>query len=144
MYVDNNPTTQNAATNIVGYRSGNNWYDPTGKYVEDPSVLSAYSNGRAIQPILQNPGQKITDAGFDPSKAFTSYIPQVNILPRISFSFPISDVALFFAHYDIYSQRPNTSGAQNIAYASPVTYFYLQPGQIISNPNLKPTLTYGL
>jgi outer membrane receptor protein involved in Fe transport len=150
VYVDQNPASTNAAApNVVGYRSGNNWYDPYGKYVEDPSVLAAnYSNGRPIQPFIRpnttGATPKITDVNFDPSTSFTAYTPQVNIMPRISFSFPISDVALFYAHYDIYAQRPNTSGQSNIAYASPATYYYLQQtaNQIISNPNLKPEKTY--
>jgi len=33
----------------------------------------------------------------------------VNISPRIAFSFPISDEALFFAHYDVLTQRPSGS-----------------------------------
>ena len=36
VYVDDN---NSSAPTVIGYRSGNNWYDPTGKYIEDPSVL---------------------------------------------------------------------------------------------------------
>ncbi len=150
VYVDQNPSgTSGAAPNIVGYRNGNNWYDPTGKAIEDPSILTNYTNGRPIQPYLvKDPATgaiaQITDPKFNPSSSFTSYVPQVNVMPRISFSFPISEVALFYAHYDIYTQRPNTAGFSNIAYASPITYYYLQQtaNQIISNPNLKPEETY--
>ena len=35
------------------------------------------------------------------SNAFEDYTPQINVMPRIAFSFPISDEALFFAHYDV-------------------------------------------
>ncbi len=36
------------------------------------------------------------------SDAFKDYDPQVEIMPRISFSFPISDEALFFLHIMIF------------------------------------------
>ena len=59
-------------------------------------------------------------------------------MPRISFSFPISDEAVFFAHYDILTQRPT---GQNIV--SPIDYLFIQNmgSSAISNPNLKPTKT---
>ena len=141
VYVDDNSSS---SPTIVGYRSGNNWYDPTGKYVEDPSVLKAYSNGRDPQPVIvkDNPASnsyyKITDPNYNPNKAFTDYTPQVNVQPRLSFSFPISTDADFYAHYDIYSQRP-TTGIDATAY----DYYYLNQNsnQIINNANLKPQTT---
>jgi outer membrane receptor protein involved in Fe transport len=60
-------------------------------------------------------------------------------MPRVSFSFPISDVANFYAHYDIYVQRP-TSGINATAY----DYFFLSQNAqgTINNPNLKPQKTF--
>ena len=58
-------------------------------------------------------------------------------MPRIAFSFPISDEASFFAHYDILTKRP-TSG--NIF--DPVDYQYMENrNEIIANSNLKPEKT---
>ena len=37
--------------------------------------------------------------------AFEDYT-QRYFMPRIAFSFPISDEAQFFAHYDVLAQRP--------------------------------------
>jgi outer membrane receptor protein involved in Fe transport len=71
--------------------------------------------------------------------AFEDYKPQVNVMPRIAFSFPISDIALFFAHYDVLTQRP---GGNNII--NPMDYLYLRDiagSRILSNPNLKSTKT---
>ena len=34
------------------------------------------------------------------------YTPETVFMPRIAFSFPISDEAQFFAHYDVLTQRP--------------------------------------
>ena len=44
---------------------------------------------------------------FDPSSSFEDYEPQINVMPRLAFSFPISDEANFFAHYDILVQHLN-------------------------------------
>ena len=72
------------------------------------------------------------------SNAFEDYKPQINIMPRIAFSFPISDEALFFAHYDVLTKRPTTGNRLN-----PIDYFYLQTGNIgtVNNPSLLPEKT---
>jgi len=58
-------------------------------------------------------------------------------MPRLSFSFPISDVALFFAHYDVLSQRPS---GNNI---NPLAYMFIDKygSSVINNPDLKPSKT---
>ena len=136
VYIDDNSSL---APSIIGYRSGNNWYDPTGKLISDPTVLKQYSGGRDPQPALVNPNVKITDNSFDPNQSFTDYTPQVSVQPRLSFNFPISEVADFYAHYDIYSQRPTS----NIV-TTPADYYFLSSNAntIINNPNLKPQQTF--
>jgi hypothetical protein len=142
VYVNDNNAT---APSIIGYRSGNNWYDPTGKFIEDPSVLKQYSNGRDPQPYINKSANgtlvKMTDSSFNPNSAFTDYKPQVNVMPRLQFSFPISDVANFYAHYDIYVQRP-TNGYNT---ATAFDYYQLSaaaPTNTITNSNLKPQKTF--
>ena len=136
---DNNTSTPT----VIGYRNGANWYDPKGNYIEDPSILETYSGGRAPQPLIQTAvkGTTITDTNFNPNLSFTSYTPSVIIMPRLQFSFPISDVADFYAHYDIYSQRPYPS---SLGFATPYTYYTLSQNaqSAIGNPNLKPEQTY--
>ena len=71
--------------------------------------------------------------------------PQTNWMPRISFSFPISDDALFYAHYDILTQRPSTGEVQ----IQPIAYYYIGvtgSAGTINNPALKPekTIDYEL
>lgn len=140
VYVDDN---NSASPNIIGYRNGDNWYDPKGKYIEDPAVLKQYSGGRDPQPYLVKDGlgnvPKITDTSFNPNKSFTDYTPQVTVQPRLSFNFPISDVADFYAHYDIYAQRPTSNN-----FATPEDYYFLQQNAnlIINNSNLKPQKTF--
>jgi outer membrane receptor protein involved in Fe transport len=120
---------------IMGYRSGNTWYNAQGTEVIDPRVLET---AQGIAPYLVNPDQEEIDAS-----AFKDYEPQTNFLPRVSFSFPISDEALFFAHYDILSKRPTYGNRMN-----PVQYLFLSNlGQSsINNPNLLPerTIDYEL
>ena len=141
VYVDDNTSS---SPSIVGYRSGNNWYDATGKFIADPSVLKQYTNGRDPQPALVKDAVgnvvKITDSSYNPNSAFTDYTPQVTVQPRISFSFPVSDVANFYAHYDIYSQRP----VGGLDRADPSVYYYLQQNNttIVNNPDLKPQKTF--
>ncbi len=139
VYVDDNTAT---TPSIIGYRNGSNWYDPHGKFISDPSSLKQYSGGRDPQPALINDSVKITSNNYNPNLAFTDYTPQVLAQPRISFSFPISDVANFYAHYDIYSHRP--TGEVN---ATAKDYYFLQSvgsntTYPMANSNLKPEITY--
>jgi Carboxypeptidase regulatory-like domain/TonB-dependent Receptor Plug Domain len=136
VYVDNNTST---TPTVVGYRTGDTWYDPHGNQVQDPRTLLQYTGGRDPQPALVNSNLKITDTNFNPNNSFTKFTPQVEVLPRISFSFPISDEAVFYAHYDIYAMRPTTGVNANAA-----TWYYLSQNaqSLVPNPNLKPQLTY--
>ncbi|MBS1778164.1 MAG: carboxypeptidase regulatory-like domain-containing protein [Bacteroidetes bacterium] len=131
-YVNSN---QSSAPNIIGYRDGDNWYDYSGKLIEDPSVLKNYSGGGDPQPLLAQPKQKISDPDFDPNSTFTDYKPQVNVMPRLSFSFPVTDQALFFAHYDVIVQRPSLIGI-----STPDQYYFFTSNtqNILYNPDLKP------
>ncbi|HLO91476.1 MAG: TonB-dependent receptor domain-containing protein [Chloroflexota bacterium] len=132
VYVDNlkNPTT------IMGYRNGNTWYNKEGLVVTDPTISLDAGNG--VTPYLvDRDNVQIT------SKAFSDYEPQISVMPRVSFSFPISDEALFFAHYDVLTQRPTYALRM-----SPLEYYYMpmQGSPDINNPNLKPekTIDYEL
>lgn len=119
----NNPTA------INGYRVGTNWYNSDGIQIEDPKSVRGATG---IQPWLLNPTQKTPSAD-----AFEDYKAQVNVMPRVAFSFPISDEASFFAHYDVLTKRP-TSGFR----FDPFEYQFIQSrSAIINNANLKPETT---
>lgn len=119
----------NDPTRIVGYRSGYIWYNASGIEISDPNVLDV---GSGISPMLQDPTQTRVSEG-----SFKDYDPQINVMPRISFSFPISDEALFFAHYDVLTQRPTSN-----VFTSPATwYFFDNIGTTINNPSLFPSKT---
>ncbi len=114
---------------IVGYRSENTWFNDQGAVIQDPSVLDA---GSGIAPYIVNPDQQFVDIS-----SFKDYDPQLNVMPRISFSFPISDEALFFAHYDVLTQRPTSNLFSNPA----IYYFFEHIGDVLNNPSLKPSQT---
>ncbi|MDG1220642.1 MAG: TonB-dependent receptor [Schleiferiaceae bacterium] len=132
VYVDNikNPKK------IVGYRNGFDWFNADGTPQSNPTEIANLSGGQAKPWIFEenftdesNPDQPVLSA-----KGFKDYEPQVTISPRISFQFPISDEAEFFAHYDLLVQRPNA------VRFNPVNYVNLQFGSLegIANPSLKP------
>lgn len=115
-------------TSIVGYRNGNVWYNEQGVEIADPTVLD---KGSGISPWLVDPEQTRIN-----TKSFKDYDPQWSVMPRISFSFPISDEALFFAHYDVLTQRPSQNYTNIYSY-----YYFDQISGAINNPSLKPTQT---
>ncbi len=115
-------------TAIVGYRNDNVWYNAEGAEISDPTVLD---QGSGVSPWLKDASQQNVN-----TQSFKDYDPQWSVMPRISFSFPISDEALFFAHYDVLTQRPS-----NI-YSNIYTYYYFsQISGVINNPSLKPSQT---
>ena len=135
-----NPT----AETIKGYRDGDVWYNAAGEQISNPKILDA--NG-VPQPWLVTPSENNV---FDhlSAESFKDYEPQVNVSPRIAFSFPISDEALFFAHYDVLTQRP--SGGVNrldmisyLAFGTGGTNLF---GNQFNNPDLKAekTIDYEL
>lgn len=125
VYADN----INNPSRIVGYRNGNIWYNAEGVEIQNPSIFDV---GSGISPVLENPDQQRVDI-----TSFKDYDPQINIMPRISFSFPISDEALFFAHYDVLTQRPTSN-----LFSNPATYYFFNTiTGTINNPSLKPTKT---
>ncbi len=134
VYVGDN-SSQNSS--IIGYRNGDTWYDAQGREVEDPRVLQTETGSQGVEPVLQNRTARMTDTGnlYNPDESFTDYTPQVNVMPRINFSFPLNDNALFYAHYDIMYQRPNTG-----AFATQTDYMFVEQNasQVYGNSNLKP------
>jgi hypothetical protein len=123
----------NSPTAINGYRDGSTWYNADGIEITDPKTIES-PNG--IAPYLAD---GVSDSDPISSAAFEDYTPSLIIMPRIAFSFPISDEALFFAHYDVLSQRPNTG-----LRLDPMDYLYIRNvtgTNILNNPALKPSRT---
>lgn len=130
VYVDN-VDDPNA---ILGYRSGDQWYNADGDQITNPDLIEGAGG---IAPYLHKPEQTSPTAD-----AFEDYKAQISVMPRISFSFPISDEASFFAHYDILTKRP-TSGVR----FDPFQYQYIgNRSATVNNSNLRPekTIDYEL
>ncbi len=133
VYVDNveNPTT------ILGYRDGDVWYNATGSELPDAAALRV-SNGLPA-PLLVEENRELNNSVDITAESFEDYSPQTNFLPRIAFSFPISDEANFFAHYDVLTKRP-TNGDR----LDPSDYYFLESrasAAELNNPALQPERT---
>jgi len=96
------------ASTVSAYRDGEQWYDATGTAVNDPTTI--FGSLRPT-PYFDNPNDlAIQVDGFSPT-GFVDYEPQITVMPRISFSFPLSENSGFFAHYDVLSRRPTQTYA---------------------------------
>ncbi len=116
------------------FRSGDTWYDAKGIQQNDGNSLYGQ---KIVYPFLLDPvaGSDIFAPEFNPDLAFEDYTPQVNWLPRLAFSFPISEDANFFAHYDVLVQRPPDNWQVTaLSYA----YFNTPSRTPTNNANLKP------
>jgi len=132
VYYDNilSPTT------INGYRDGDQWFNAQGTPIDNPASISG---SQGIAPALVDPDAVRTNLT---SNAFEDYDPAITVMPRVSFSFPISDQAVFFAHYDVLAQRPSSNNRLN-----PIDYYFIATrNTVINNPNLRPekTIDYEL
>jgi outer membrane receptor protein involved in Fe transport len=134
VYVDD----QENPSSIVGYRDGNTWYTSAGEVEANPKNIADKSGG--IKPFLINPSIEDQKLAVSANESFKDYTPQVTVSPRISFQFPISDEAEFFAHYDIMVQRPDPG----VNRMNPITYLQLENGDngnLLANPDLRPQRT---
>lgn len=134
VYVDD--AKEGAQHNIRGYRSGSTWYDYQGVEIASPSSIAGES-GKPT-PFRTAQGQKIATDGNGSrykvsSDAFEDYDPQIVVMPRIAFSFPVGESSQFKASYDIIARRPSSGWS-----ADYLSYLYMTQMSTLSNPNLKP------
>ncbi|MEM1116654.1 MAG: TonB-dependent receptor [Bacteroidota bacterium] len=112
---------------VVGYRDlDGNFFDRFG--VE--------ATGGDIRQIGQ-PQRDAASGGQLTREAFEDYEPQLTLMPRIGVTFPVTNRALFFASYNVTSQRPSENARasiQNFAFAS-------QSAGGLNNPGLIPEVT---
>ncbi len=132
-YINKDPDQQlgdMSNVKFMGYRDGNKWYDRNGNPISDPQQIARDAGTNRNMPYLVDP----KNPQLPTASSFTDYKPDLKILPRIWFSFPISTTSQFFGTYDILTQRPGANVGQID------DYFYLQnrlSGGAIANPNLK-------
>ncbi len=128
---------------VRGFRMGDTFYDANGNEVQDATSIKSTQDGK-ITPWLT--AESIDTSGNPRLSAsgFKDYAPQTQIMPRIAFSFPISDEANFFANYDVLTQRP-----RNNVFSNPINYYlYSLSKQSITlvSPDIAPekTINYQL
>lgn len=130
-------TSSSGEAAAAAYRIGDVWYDSKGLETSRP-----FNSNADIHPayalIAEDPVLKpdISRPTYDPNRSFRDYNPQITFSPRIAISFPISDEANFFGHYDILVQRPPSGN-----YANPFDYYLWESRTDIANPDLKPEKT---
>lgn len=130
--------TSEGSTAVKAYRNGDQWYNSQGTPVNssDQIFTSNLVFPRYIQPV--DSLRSIKGKYFKIDESFEDYKPEWNWMPRLAFSFPISDNSNFFAHYDILVQRPASN-----ANVTPLAYYYFndQGRTPANNANLKPSRT---
>lgn len=134
-------TVQQNGTDVQAYRDGNNWYKADGTPVNGPQEIENIRTGLVFpkyRSAAAFDGNYIKSETFNPDDSFKDYEVQFNVMPRLAFSFPISEDANFFAHYDILVQRPPSN-----TIATPLDFFYFveRNDLIKNNPALRPERT---
>ena len=126
--VGNDYAVYYSGNNVVGFRDvKGNFYDTNGQLVS-PSEVANRGKVR-LAPDAQ--------AGTLSERVFKDFEPSVTFQPRVGVTFPVTDQALFFAHYDVLAQRPTTNQFATLDnYES-----RLEGSGQIGNPNLKPQKT---
>ena len=82
---------------VVGYR------DLEGRFYNVDGT-PAMEEDITVDAVGQVSVGTLDDTTFN--EVFTDYEPQVTFMPRVGVSFPVTDRALFFASYNVTSQRP--------------------------------------
>lgn len=121
----------NPAAPPIAFRKDNRWFDSRGEEVTDINVLADKAGGN-FAPYLR--ATKQSEAVLTQG-SFVDYEPQVNFMPRVSFSFPISEDAAFFANYDVLTQRPKSG---NFSTFDDFYFLQARATNTINNPSLKP------
>lgn len=137
-------TTDDNGETVQAYRDGDNWFKADGTPANSAAEVDGIRTG-LVFPKYQDPNAHeanyIKSENFNTDAAFKDYEVQFNVMPRLAFSFPISDQANFFAHYDVLVQRPNSN-----TIATALDYFYFVErtgisGNFYPNASLRPERT---
>lgn len=141
---------------IKAFRKGDQWFLPNGTAVSGGNVIyqgglvypsyagiSKETGRQERQLNIQSSGPDELGRVYKSEYSFVDYKPQINFMPRLAFSFPISDDAGFFAHYDVLYQRPPSN-----SFSSALDFYFWEDiarinrnEEPMDNPNLKPVRT---
>ena len=115
----------NDSGDVVGYRDlDGNFFDAEGSRVDALRIVNDLSG-------------QVRAADAPISEAFEDYTPQATFMPRIGVSFPVTDRAVFFASYNVTSQRPSERAFTTFRSYEEIT----TQNSRTSNPKLKPERT---
>ena len=136
-------TDEENGTDVRAYRSGDVWFRADGTPTNGPQEINGIRSGLVFPKYANPDAHEVADFiksdNFTVESSFQDYEVQFNVMPRLAFSFPISDVANFFAHYDVLLQRP---ASNSLATALDYYYFVERTGNTtFSNPALRPSRT---
>ncbi|HMB89433.1 MAG TPA: TonB-dependent receptor [Rhodothermales bacterium] len=116
-----------SGNDVVGYRDlEGQFYNPNGQPANANEIVTRGS--ARLKDGFQS--------GTLYEEVFEDYEPQVNFQPRIGMTFPVTDQALFFAHYDVLTQRPTSNRTSLEGFLN-----RLEGSGTIGNPNLEPQKT---
>lgn len=110
-------------TQVVGFRKDGRWFDREGEEIDDPETLAEGAGG-SLTPWLLDGREELRPESFE------DYEPSFDVLPRIAFSFPISERSSFQANYDHLTQRPSDNNNASIN-----DFYFLEETATQSNPN---------
>lgn len=125
---------------VTAYRDGEQWYTAGGEPVNSPTLI--FGGQQAIPALVDASIDDPRDEGYinQIDQVFKDADPQVVLMPRLAFSFPINENAGFFAHYDVLTQRPPSN-----TLATPLSYYRffqtVQNNGNLNNPSLRPERT---
>ncbi len=126
------PYFANNGATLVGFRDlDGNFYNAAGTRVTSDLVLSDLRGA-----VRQFTAEEQEAQGFTQADLFKPYEAQVTVMPRVGVSFPVTDRALFFASYNVTSQRPTEQ-----AFAPISAFDQLSQQSRIANPSLRPEQT---
>lgn len=136
-------TSDDNGLNVQAYRDGDTWYAPDGTPAngaqELPGIRSGLVFPKYANPAAHDVADFIKQDNFTVESSFKDYEVQFNVMPRLAFSFPISDKANFFAHYDVLLQRPPSN---SVTSALDYYFFVDNAGRTtFNNPALRPERT---
>ncbi len=136
-------TSEDNGTEVQAYRSGDDWFLPDGTPTNGPQEIDGIRTGlvfpKYANPAVHEVANFIKEDNFTVETSFKDYEVQFNVMPRLAFSFPISEDANFFAHYDVLLQRPPSN-----TLATALDYFFFVEragGATFNNPALRPERT---
>ncbi|MEM6648218.1 MAG: TonB-dependent receptor [Bacteroidota bacterium] len=122
-----------ATGDLAGYRDlEGQFYTVGGEEVTPGAILNDLGGRPRIQ--RDGDGNEIRRLTAD---QFEDYEPQFDFQPRVGVSFPVTDQALFYASYDVVTQRPSENSFDTIQQYWQAT----QDSKRNNNSNLRPERT---